>query len=150
MRRVLFASVGFCVAATMADQLSAAVPRTTVPAVIVRGRDLRAYDYGGSFETPPVSHDIGNVSSLRAFVWNHWSARRKGYVKITLAGKDSYADCYLFIEPRGDAWHIAWETIQYGIGNYTAVQKPNEIVSVRRHDGALLLFGEKKRLVFTL
>ncbi len=71
-------------------------------------------------------------------------------MKVSFVGKDSYSDWYLFAEPRDSAWHIACETIRHGIGNHMIVEKPGEIISVRRSDAALLLLDREGHLVLSL
>lgn len=73
------------------------------PKTVTSGRDLSAYDLGGSqgcgivlkTELPKYNASLKNA---RDFIWNHWTDRRRGYVIVTMASDDAESDAHIFIE----------------------------------------------------
>ena len=55
---------------------------------------------------------------MRDFIWQHWSEKRRGYIRVTYNSTDAVSTSHIFIEPgeKGE-WHIArrivpWHSIQ--------------------------------------
>jgi hypothetical protein len=99
----------------------------TVPRIEGR-RDLRLYDRGGSFDaglgldsewfgvrpgTKKYERNMAALSRVRSFIWEHWRARRRGYVAITLSSVDAAATFHYFIEPDDKGrWRIATRLVR--------------------------------------
>jgi hypothetical protein len=119
-------------------------------ASVAQGRDLHIYDDGGVYQTPFNADHITNARKLREFVWTHWTQKRRGYVHIVYRGTDAGTNAYLFIEPHGDRWHIAWRYAHYqalpGAPSYPVVDAP-DIVTVERCRGSLVLFDADDQIV---
>jgi len=122
-----------------------------IPSEIALRRDLRLYDDGGIYMTPIGEPDVTGAKSLRRFIWSHWSEERRGYVIVVKRDKGSGERCYLFIEPSGGRWHIAWHSVDYS--NLPEEWPPRalrDISGVERCRDALIFFDAKDRVVTTL
>jgi hypothetical protein len=121
-----------------------------VPAEIVKGRDLSAYEAGGVYRTPVNGEEITGLERLRQFVWSHWSHKRRGYVEFVFQDTDAGRGHYFFIEPAGNRWRIAWVEQSYSILPGYSPPPPQfhrDIVTVERCRGALIFFDAKDRVV---
>jgi hypothetical protein len=84
--------------------------------VVIEGRDLKAYVDGGEFTSAPMtSGKITHVDALRRFIWQHWSEKTRGYVRIAMSGIDSTQTTHVFIEPAdGSKWRVALRGVNHG------------------------------------
>jgi hypothetical protein len=79
---------------------------------ITQNRKMSGYDDGGNFDcnsqwmlrlnlkwkgTQPKG--ICDENRIRDFIWQHWSERRHGYIRIAYLGIDTSATWHVFIEP---------------------------------------------------
>src|SRR3954447_11703389 len=84
---------------------------------IAQGRDLSAYDQGGSFDCRQWTVERRRRCSLvaiRTFLWNHWHQKRRGYVRITFDSVDAQSTNHIFVEPAADgSWHVAWRIARH-------------------------------------
>lgn len=108
---------------------------------IVNGRNLSLYDNGGNSGCGIVSnteykHCIGTYVSARAFLWNHWQAKRRGYIVIRFASEDAVSDSHIFIEPdeSGD-WHVVWRIERvFAVGHSGEIDDVPDIRSMESKD----------------
>jgi hypothetical protein len=108
--------------------------RELTTAGIAQERDLKRYDVGGHFDcrshalsdTAPRNCDIPGV---RDFIWKHWHAKRRGYIRITFDSVDAMSTSHIFVEPnqRGK-WHVAWRIARHN----NLITDVGEIVAVER------------------
>lgn len=80
---------------------------------ILENRDISQYDQGGHFDchgwTPKEASDPCDEKKVRDFIWQHWSEKKRGYIRITYGSVDARSTSHIFIEPneKGE-WYIAW------------------------------------------
>src|SRR6516162_9300715 len=127
-------------------------------ASVAQGRDLRAYDNGGVYQTEinaaQFNEDhVTDVQKLREFVWTHWTQKRRGYVHVVYRYIDFGTNTYLFIEPHDGKWRIAWRDFHYRMNpvgptqeEYQTVDAP-EIVTVERCRGSLIFFDADDQII---
>jgi hypothetical protein len=126
---------------------------TKVPAVVAQGRDLNAYDNGGTFRTPVNERAVVGVDKLRRFLWSHWIRKRRCFAAVIEQGTDAGAENYLFIESEGGRWHVVWRILYYSIIEGMPKRPPDqlpEIVRVERRHNALIFRDAKDTVVKTL
>ncbi len=106
---------------------------------IAQGRDLKSYDDGGScafsrYLDSPAMKDRCNFPRVRAFVWEHWHQKQRGYIRIGLAGVDTSSAAHLFIERDAKGiWHIALRWVfSGGVTHPAGVVDATSILSVVR------------------
>lgn len=82
------------------------------------------YDDGGSFICRefllPIKRSDGKAfyqcreNDVRNFIWNHLTANKRGYIRITYAGVDAGSIEHIFIEPgENGTWQTTWWTVEY-------------------------------------
>ena len=142
MTRVCCVIAAFFVAASVA-----AADR--IPPEVLQGRDLRSYHDGGVYRTPINKERVTDIERLRKFVWTHWTQKRRGYVEIVFQGTDSGTEAYLFIEPAGGRWRIAWRESYYYLGSSSPPPPRGyrDIVTVERCRGSLVFFDADNDIV---
>jgi hypothetical protein len=76
------------------------------------------YEDGGSFRCVivlyamrPGDEDPCKENRIRDFIWEHYIAKKRGYVRVNYVGVDTGAIEHIFIEPdiRGN-WKVSWWT----------------------------------------
>ncbi len=78
-------------------------------------RDLSLYDSGdhqgcGIVLVREVPRCRASLRKARAFIWEHWQQKKRGYVIVKMASVDAESDAHIFIEPDNDgAWHVVWK-----------------------------------------
>jgi hypothetical protein len=84
---------------------------------IAQGRDLSSYDQAGFFDCrsvapPPRPHC--ELETIRKFIWEHWQAKRRGYIRVTWNSVDATSTSHVFIEPaaEGGSWHVTWRIVR--------------------------------------
>lgn len=88
---------------------------------ITQERMISRYDDGGYFKcnllllgikTRDESNNICRQDKVRDFIWEHWTTRRPGYVRITYIGVDTATTSHIFIEPdHKGAWAVFWRIV---------------------------------------
>jgi hypothetical protein len=132
---------------------AAAVPAVAsdrVPEAVAKKRDLRSYEYGGAYRTPVNVRELTDIQRLRQFVLTHWTQKRRGYVEFVFQGTDAGSEHYVFIEPVGDHWRIAWvDQYCFILPGYSPPppQFHRDVVTVERCRGSLIFFDAKDRVV---
>src|SRR5207253_10570138 len=74
---------------------------------IIQSRDMTQYDQGGYFwGRSRFGGTFGNEKDklegekkVRDFIWQHWTERKRGYIKFIFAGTDTSRTTHYFIEP---------------------------------------------------
>jgi hypothetical protein len=87
-------------ALTVIAGIASTAARTHCPPTheeMAQGRDLKLYDDGGDYYEPD---DAAKLPTLRAFIWDHWTLRKRGYVRFTPFGVDASLEYHIFIEPK--------------------------------------------------
>ncbi|MCM3874619.1 MAG: hypothetical protein ND895_28325 [Pyrinomonadaceae bacterium] len=88
---------------------------STSPKTATDGRDLSLYDPGGhqgcgNVLVKEVPRCQASLRRARAFIWEHWQQKKRGYVTVKMASVDAESDAHIFIEPDNDgAWHVVWK-----------------------------------------
>jgi hypothetical protein len=93
---------------------------------IAQQRDLTIYDDGGHINcrlgmvryagetASDFSAERCQLPKLRNFMFEHWVAKKRGYVRISFDSVDAVSTSHLFIEPDGDGkWHVAWRIARH-------------------------------------
>lgn len=81
---------------------------------IIQGRNLILYDDGGEFSNVLLDGNQirPSADALRTFIWNHWTQKKRGYVRFATSGIDNRNISHIFIEPTpAGGWHIAWRRV---------------------------------------
>jgi hypothetical protein len=122
---------------------------------IAEQRDLSAYDDGGSLDcreirpdeikTPEVTRARVDAChrTAREFVWQHWKAKKRGYIRLTGNSVDAVSTSHFFIEPdsNGD-WQIVWKIVRHN----NRLDEPAVIRDVKKREtnhGFVLYFSDK-------
>lgn len=81
---------------------------------ILQGRNMANYEQGGHYDCsdwapPDDPRGTCDQKKVRDFIWEHWSERKRGYVRMTHGTIDALATSHIFLEPgtRGE-WRIVW------------------------------------------
>ncbi len=93
---------------------------------IAQQRDLTIYDDGGHINCRrglvlysdenenDFSRERCQIPKLRDFVWDHWQAKKRAYIRISFDSVDAVSTSHLFIEPDSDGqWHVAWRIVRH-------------------------------------
>lgn len=80
---------------------------------ITQNRDISQYEQGGHFwcRMRPYGNEenpLNGEEKVRNFIWQHWTEKKRGYIKISCGGVDTSSTTHYFIEPneKGE-WIIA-------------------------------------------
>lgn len=90
-------------------------PVPTKLEAVIENRDLSLYDFAGrqGCGNVPVSEFPrckASIKTARAFIWQHWQEKKRGYVIVKMASDDAESDAHIFIEPdKSGAWHVVWK-----------------------------------------
>ena len=100
---------------------------------VAQQRDLASYASGGHINcrdgmvryggesAADFSSERCQLPKLRDFVWEHWQAKKRGYIRISFDSVDAVSTSHLFIEPDKDGkWHVAWRIVRH-LGEITDV-----------------------------
>ena len=81
---------------------------------VVQGRNLDRYERLGPLEGPSWPDDSHKaVRQARAFVWEHWRARKCGYLIITFSSVDERSTSHVFVEPDGRGeFRVSWRIVR--------------------------------------
>ena len=78
---------------------------------ITQNRDMAQYDKGGHFDChgwDKEPKDVCDEKKVRNFIWQHWTEKKRGYIRVTYGSVDARSTSHIFIEPdeKGE-WYIA-------------------------------------------
>ena len=102
---------------------------------MAQGRDLKLYDDGGDYMDPGAA----KLSTLRAFIWDHWTWRRRGCVRFTQSGPDAWFEYHIFIEPKKHSVrHVILRCVNIVImhPNYCPISEFPEVIALERTKSA--------------
>lgn len=101
---------------------------------ITQKRDMPQYSDGGYFDCRGwVSKNEfrGNCDEkkVRDFIWQHWTEKKRGYVRVTYDSVDAKSTSHIFIEPdeKGE-WSVAWRMVRF----HAIPQLNNQIIDVAK------------------
>ena len=125
----------------------------TKDSTIKQDRDLSLYEFGGNYsecfdnENSKFQECEANLKKARAFVWQHWNAKKRSYIVIEHQGCCS-ADGknHIFIEPdEKRQWHIVIRRVNktYAWGNWIDNMDIESLEFIRDYDDG------KRRLCFS-
>jgi hypothetical protein len=77
-------------------------------------RDLKSYDDGG--EVYEMRMDGKQLSALRAFIWDHWKQKKRGFVCFTDSYIDSGNKAFIFIDLGDAGSRIVIRSVHYWAG----------------------------------
>jgi len=61
------------------------------------------------------------LAQARAFLWDHWQMRKRGYLTLTGYGIDSLATSHVFVEAEmGGRWRVVWRVAGDDVVTYLA------------------------------
>src|SRR5215813_12700427 len=99
---------------------------------IAQGRDLLKYDDGGFFDCRgwvPLKSPQCDESKLKTFVWQKWSEKRRGYIRVTYDSVDAISTSHIFIEPdESGKWSVIWRIVRW----HSIPQLSNQITNIER------------------
>ena|SRR5947199_119058 len=50
----------------------------------------------------------------RAFIWEHWQSKKRGYIRITFNSVDATSTSHIFIEPDSSGlWQVRWRIVRH-------------------------------------
>jgi hypothetical protein len=81
---------------------------------VAETRDLNGYDHGGFYycQHAGSQNEECDLSAARQFIWSHWKARRRGYIRVGFGGKDYFSTAHVFIElDEHGQWSIRWRHV---------------------------------------
>jgi hypothetical protein len=81
---------------------------------IIQRQDMSEYDQGGHFFCCRRVEDTRNIRSeeknVRDFIWQHWTEKKRGYIRLSYMGADSSWTTHYFIEPNENGeWNVVWK-----------------------------------------
>jgi hypothetical protein len=100
---------------------------------MVQDRDLALYDDGGDFAENHMQ--AADWIAMRTFIWEHWTQKKRGYIRFKSLGVDTSVQSHMFIEPRDEhTWHIQARDIVHWSGGdlHRRTLSENEVVAVDR------------------
>jgi hypothetical protein len=80
---------------------------------ITQSRDITQYEQGGHFwcSLRPNGNEedrFNGEKKVRDFIWQHWTKKKRGYIKISCGGVDTSSTTHYFIEPsENGVWNVA-------------------------------------------
>jgi len=122
---------------------------------IAAGRQLNLYDDGGDFSSKMSDHGvIPRIIDFRKFVWTHWTAKKRGYIRLSMSYIDTTTTWHVLIEPtKTGAWHIAvlrflhWYATP-GASRWEAIDVPEILAVERANPGRDDVHGGEEVFVF--
>lgn len=81
---------------------------------LTQNRDMSQYDQGGHFDcrswiAKDKPHGECNENKIRDFIWQHWTKKKQGYLRITYNTVDATSTLHIFIEANENGeWNVAW------------------------------------------
>jgi hypothetical protein len=85
---------------------------------IAQNRDLSAYRQGGFFDcrewfSKNEARGDCDENKLRDFIWQSWTSKTRGYVRVTYNSVDAVSTSHIFIEPdEKGQWRVAWRIVR--------------------------------------
>ncbi len=53
------------------------------------------------------------MGNARAFIWEHWQSKKRGYIRITFNSVDATSTSHIFIEPDSyGVWRVTWRIVR--------------------------------------
>jgi hypothetical protein len=104
---------------------------------ITQNRDMSQYEEGGHFwcRNRPYGN-FGDIKrgekKVRDFIWQHWTEKKRGYIKFTCGYTDTSRTIHYFIEPneKGE-WNIARRDIFQNLENEKTMMN-DVLISIER------------------
>jgi hypothetical protein len=122
---------------------------------IAAGRQLNLYDDGGDFSSKASDHGVIPRSiDFRKFVWTHWTAKKRGYIRLSMSYIDTTTTWHLFIEPtETGSWHIDVRRFlhwygQVGASSWESIDVPEVFALERAKPSEHDVHGGEDVLVF--
>lgn len=101
---------------------------------VAQKRDMTLYNNGGYFDCRDwVSKDeprgVCDEKKVRDFIWQHWTEKKRGYVRLTYDSVDAKSTSHIFIEPdeKGE-WSVTWRIVRF----HAMPQLNNQITDVAK------------------
>jgi hypothetical protein len=116
-------------------------------------RNLSLYDDAGHFDCRRFTREAiykkpeeekariaSSMEDARAFIWEHWKSKKRGYIQITFNSVDATSTSHIFIEPyTSSVWQVTWRIVRHN--NHVDDLPPIRIIERKR-------VGEETVLVF--
>jgi len=112
---------------------------------IAGARQLSEYDNGGHFDCGRCKADFRctvptALNSTRAFIWDHWANKKRGYIRLSGHSVDAMSTWHIFIEPDSSG---AWSIVLRVVRDHDEIDDRPLIHRVEKSDE-----GDQNRLVF--
>lgn len=101
---------------------------------VTQKRDMTQYADGGYFDCRGwVSKDafrgICDEKKIRDFLWQHWTEKKRAYVRVTYDSVDAKSTSHIFVEPNENGeWSVAWRIVRF----HAIPQLNNQITDVAK------------------
>jgi hypothetical protein len=110
------------------------------PSEFLEGRNLAEYDAGGSFWCHLRSNEgTGNEGdpmrgerTVRDFIWQHWTEKRKGYIIFNCGGIDTSYTSHSFIEPNANGDWVVHDRSVSRQSDGTKAMTSSDMTSVKK------------------
>ena len=121
---------------------------------ITQERDMSQYDQGGHIFCCHRIDDRKNIRSeekfVRDFIWQHWTEKKRGYIRLSYTGADNSWTTHYFIEPNENSeWIVVWKWLyQHSMPEYNQPIKDGfgiveQVESLERKGDWVLVFKPK-------
>jgi hypothetical protein len=94
---------------------------------IAGARILSLYDNAGHFDCRRFTKEAiykrpeeektriaAATEHARDFIWQHWQAKKRGYIRITFNSVDATSTSHIFIEPDASGvWQLTWRIVRH-------------------------------------
>jgi hypothetical protein len=121
---------------------------------IAETRNLSLYDDAGHFDCRRFTGEAtykrpkeekariaSAMGTARAFIWEHWQSKKRGYIRITFNSVDATSTSHIFIEPDSSSvWQVTWRIVRH---NNEVYDLPSIRIIERKNVGgeAVLVFN---------
>jgi hypothetical protein len=113
---------------------------------LAQDRNLANYDDGGHFDCQDINYSPEKLSpekllfpcdgaKIRDFIWQHWTEKKRGYLRESSDGIDHRATSHWFIEPnKENQWSVNKRTVYCGVGGCSINDWPQAILMEQIED----------------
>ena len=81
---------------------------------IEQGRDLSRYETLNLVNPNRHGKSVQVYAQARTFVWDHWRAKKHGYLVLTSSSVDATSTSHIFVEQDDTGrWRVAWRIVRH-------------------------------------
>ena len=78
--------------------------------------DCRRFTRGAIYKNPEEekARIASSMEDARAFIWEHWQSKKRGYIRITFNSVDATSTSHILIEPdTSSVWQVTWRIVRH-------------------------------------